>query len=221
MSLSTTNSRILIFTKAPHPGYVKTRLAPALDPQQAAELQTYLIYNTLAMATELTDGSIDLWCTPDTSHPVFNQCREKYGITLHTQRGDNLGDRMFHAARSALQGASNVVLIGTDCPELTSTYLSTAFNSLEQGRDAVIGPADDGGYVLLGLRYANPHVFRNIPWGTDRVLKLTRERLKAFGYQWDELPTLRDIDRPEDLVYFPELPVKVKKRADLKLEESL
>ena len=214
------NSRILVFAKAPQPGFVKTRLTPVLSPQQAAELQTYLIYRTLGMATKLADVPTELWCTPNTAHSVFKQCKEKYGITLHPQHGNNVGERMLHAAQTVLQGANQIVLIGTDCPSLTTTYLSSAFDLLEQGRDAVIGPAEDGGYVLIGLCDANPRLFSDIPWGTERVLELTRERLDALGWRWDELPTLRDIDRPADLVHFPELPININANAVLTLGES-
>ena len=112
---------------------------------------------------------------------------------------------MKNALAEALTDYSEVVVIGTDCPEITPEYLNKAFSKLENGVDAVIGPAMDGGYVLLGLRRFSPLLFENVHWGTEQVLSETRKILELQGWQWDELNSLRDIDTPEDLTYFPEI----------------
>ena len=83
--------------------------------------------------------------------------------------------------------------------------MNKAFSKLENGVDAVIGPAMDGGYVLLGLRSFSPLIFENIHWGTDRVLSATQENLRILNWGWDELGMLRDIDTAEDLEYYPEI----------------
>jgi rSAM/selenodomain-associated transferase 1 len=198
-------SKLIIFAKAPIPGSVKTRLQPTVSQEDAATLQTYFIQQTLALASTLKDVDIELWCTPDESHPCFQHCARKYAITLKQQQGNDLGERMANALQEALAAYQQVIIIGTDCPELTPAYLMEAFLRLKQGTTAVIGPANDGGYVLLGLRCYAPSLFANINWGSDQVLFETRQKLQQLGWQWDELNTLHDIDTPVDLLDFPEI----------------
>ena len=104
------------------------------------------------------------------------------------------------ACRIALEKASCVVLIGSDCPDLDTGYLRAAIAALETGYPAVLGPAADGGYVLLGLRRFDPSLFDGIAWGGREVFSATCQRLSALDWDWYELDTLNDIDRPEDLV---------------------
>ncbi len=106
---------------------------------------------------------------------------------------------MHHAAASALGDSDAVVLVGADCPGLGLDYMRRALDCLEQGADAVVGPAEDGGYVLLGLKRAAPELFHDMPWGSDQVLTKTRQRLRKLGWRWLELSVLWDLDRPEDL----------------------
>jgi glycosyltransferase A (GT-A) superfamily protein (DUF2064 family) len=105
---------------------------------------------------------------------------------------------MLDAAVDALGRCSTAVLVGTDSPLLDAGYLEQALEALE-ARDAVLGPAEDGGYVLLGLRRAAPELFTRIPWGTGQVAAITRERMVSLGWDWVELLELWDVDRPADL----------------------
>ena len=123
------------------------------------------------------------------------------GLSL-VQEGQDLGARMAYAARSALTRAESVILVGTDCPDLSPEFLKAAIAGLEH-QDAVLGPALDGGYVLLGLRSVESSLFERMPWGSDRVAYVTEQRLDALGWQWSRLAPLRDVDRPEDLAYLP------------------
>lgn len=148
---------------------------------------------------------LELWCAPDQSHPQFQELARGCALTLHRQCGRDLGERLFHAACDASQRAAHLILIGADCPLLDRDYLQRALVLLSSGRDAVLGPAEDGGYVLLGLRRAAAQLFAQMPWGGERVAALTRERLVRLGWCWGELPTLWDLDRPEDLVRFADL----------------
>lgn len=198
-------SKLIIFAKAPIAGAVKTRLQPQYSAQNAAHLQNYFILKTVEMASNLKNIDIELSCAPDDAHLIFQQCVTQYGITSKPQQGIDLGERMKNALAEALTQYSQAVVIGTDCPEITSDYLNEAFSMLENGIDAVIGPALDGGYVLLGLRRFSPLLFENVRWGTEQVLSETRKILELLGWQWDELNTLRDIDTPEDLAHFPEI----------------
>ncbi|MCP4995487.1 MAG: glycosyltransferase [Gammaproteobacteria bacterium] len=193
------NARILIFAKAPEAGKVKTRLIPALTPDEAAALYQQLLTDTVVKMMESRVAAVDCWCAPDGEHPLFQRLSHRFGIELFIQQGADLGERMAHAANEALVQHEAVVLIGGDCPGLMSDQLQQAFTWLYQGDDAVIAPAEDGGYVLLGLRRVDHRLFKSIPWGGDQVLNLTRERLKSLDWRWRELKTQWDLDRPEDL----------------------
>lgn len=203
--MSSFSSKLIIFAKAPIAGTVKTRLQPQYSAQNAAHLQEYFILKTVEMASKLKNIDIELRCAPDDSYPVFQQFQRQYEITTKPQQGKDLGERMKNALAKALTEYSQVVVIGTDCPEMTPDYLNMAFLKLMNGVDAVIGPAMDGGYVLLGLRRFSPTLFENICWGTDQVLSATQKNLRLLNWKWDELNTLRDIDTPEDLTHFPEV----------------
>lgn len=195
-------SRILIFAKAPEPGRVKTRLIPALGAEEAALLYNKLLRQTVGKVAEATISPIDCWCAPDTGHPVFQNMALQYGVQLEEQVGEDLGQRMEYGATQALLSADTVILIGGDCPVLEKHHLSQAFDWLAKGADAVLGPAEDGGYVLLGFKRSDPALFYDIPWGSDQVLALTRKRLEKLGWAWRELETLWDLDRPEDLARY-------------------
>ena len=196
--------RLLVFAKAPVPGRVKTRLIPALGSEGAARLHRRLLERTLSEARDLPGVELDLW-SPDPEHPAIIELASSHGIRVQRQQGPDLGGRMQHALETCLNEISRAVLIGSDCPDLQRAILIQAFEALEQG-SVVLGPALDGGYVLIGLRDAcPPSLFQDIPWGTASVLEITRARLRACSLSWVELPPLRDLDRPEDLQYFPDL----------------
>lgn len=196
-------ARILVFAKAPVPGEVKTRMIPALDGEAAADLHARLTRHALAAATSARLAPVDLWCAPHTGHPFFAQLAREFPIGLHRQQGEDLGRRMGHALQTALQSAPYALVMGTDCPTLGAGALRQALAMLCAGSDGVIGPAADGGYVLLGLRRYHPLVFDGIDWGTGRVLEATRTRLRQLGWQWRELAQHNDIDRAEDLEHVP------------------
>jgi len=194
------NARLLIFAKAPVAGQVKTRLIPPLSAVEAAQLHARFIRRTLDVACESNLCPVQLWCSPRLHHPFFVDCRRSFPVVLHNQCGGDLGERMRQAAASALTESDYALLIGCDCPTLTTEYLQQALTALKKGYNAVLGPAEDGGYVLLGLRHAEPELFSGIAWGTDAVLDSTRSRLRRLQWRWDELPEQWDVDRPEDLV---------------------
>ena len=192
-----TDTRVIVFARAPEPGRAKTRLVPLLGAGGAAALQSLLIERTLATALAASIGQVELWCEPSAQHPLLCEFMQRHGIEGVTQCDGDLGERMQHAAMSALATASRILLIGTDCPALTAAALRAAAAALE-AHDAVLIPAEDGGYVLLGLNWWDTRLFTNIAWGGDQVLTATRERLATLNWRWHELPTLWDVDRPED-----------------------
>lgn len=187
---------IAIMAKAPIAGLAKTRLIPLLGAAGAADLQAWLLQRTVATALAAELGPVNLWCAPDTSHPAFVDCGRGGRLSLHCQPEGDLGQRMRVAAQASAT-AAGVLLIGTDCPMLDAPRLRRAAAGLRE-HDAVLLPAEDGGYVLLGLRRVAAELFSDISWSTDRVLAQTRARLSALGWRWEEPETLWDIDHPAD-----------------------
>jgi uncharacterized protein len=194
------NCRIMVFAKAPVPGQVKTRLIPALGASGAAALQRQLIERTLGTALAAGLGTPELWCAPGPDDPFFASCANNYGVSLKPQGEGDLGIRMARALESAVGSGSPALLIGCDCPVLTSAYLGEAAVALAEGNDAVFGPAEDGGYVLVGAARSLPvQLFEDIAWGSATVMQVTRARLAQGNCHWRELALLWDLDRPEDL----------------------
>lgn len=191
--------RLIIFAKAPVLGEVKTRLVPFLGEGLTTSLYERMVLHTLTTAVNAALGPVDLWCTPSTQHPFFRRCVKEFNAGLMTQTDGDIGRHMAHAFRETLKRASCALLIGTDCPSLTSDDLIKAAALLKKGTDAVIIPSEDGGYVLIGLRRYADDLFRKVPWGTERVMEETRLRLHNLGWRWHELPERWDVDRPEDV----------------------
>ncbi|MEX2489254.1 MAG: TIGR04282 family arsenosugar biosynthesis glycosyltransferase [Pseudomonadales bacterium] len=204
MSYLFPDSIIQIFCKAPIAGEVKTRLIADMGGQAAARLHERLARHTIALCQGARLAPVEIWCTPDTDHDFFAGAADESTL-LCQQRGSDLGERLANAAASALgdKRAEAVVIIGTDCPGLDADYLRLALEKLED-HDAVVGPAEDGGYCLIGLRHGEngliqDKVFRNIPWGTDTVCADTCRILNHENLRWALLPLLWDVDRPEDV----------------------
>lgn len=189
---------IAVFARAPVPGQTKTRLIPRLGAHGAAALQRILMRRTLETALAANVGPVSLWCAPDCKDPAFVELSELFRVSCYPQRGADLGERMFQAFAHICRRSAALV-IGTDCPALTTPELRTAAYALEQGTDAVFVPAEDGGYVLVGLRHAQASLVHGISWGSGRVMDETRERLRRSALRWVELRSSWDVDRPEDL----------------------
>jgi len=189
--------KFLVFAKAPVSGAVKTRLAPVLGEECAADLHRRLVLHTLNTVREVADDAL-LYCAPDTDHPFFAHCAKAYGVALEHQCRGDLGVRMLHACIDHLKAGTAVIIVGTDCPVLQPDHLVQAVVALAQGAHVALAPAEDGGYALIGLRRCAPELFRDIPWGTDQVLPETRLRLQRLCWRWTELEPVWDVDRPED-----------------------
>jgi len=195
---------VMVFARAPTPGEAKTRLIPALGEAGAAALHRRLVMHCLRAARDSRLGPVELWCAPDAGDPFFRGCERHCGVSLHPQGEGDLGARMQRAFESALALSPRAILVGSDIPALSPRYLRDADQALGRGDDAAIGPAEDGGYVLIGLSRCDPELFRDIPWGGPEVLAETRRRLAALSWRSSELPVLWDVDRPEDLERLPE-----------------
>jgi rSAM/selenodomain-associated transferase 1 len=185
-------TRIVIFAKQPVPGRVKTRLIPALGELGAAKVARRMLDWTVRQARE-TGLAVELCGDPD---PTL-WYKPRLGLDLTPQGEGDLGARLARAARRVLaQGPA--LLIGGDCPELGRPRLAAAAAALDT-HDAVLHPARDGGYALLGLRRFEPSLFTAIAWSTAQVAAQTLARIEALGWSLHVGETLRDVDEPEDL----------------------
>jgi rSAM/selenodomain-associated transferase 1 len=194
------DARILVFAKAPVPGRVKTRLSAAVGRRGAARIYRRMLWDALNRLTAARLCPVELWCSPSTDHAFFHACRRRFGVVLRVQQGTDLGARMHYALRHSLtHGARRALVVGGDCPDLTADDCRRALAMLGEHRDAVLGPATDGGYVLIGSRRPAARLFAGIEWGGSRVCALTRRRLAGMGWSWGELPPRADVDRPRDL----------------------
>jgi hypothetical protein len=190
------NRRLIIFTRFPEAGRVKTRLIPVLGPQGAADLHRRLTALTLEWAAKLVEGQatrVDIFFDGGTCE----QMRACFGSHLHfTQQIDgDLGQRLIAAIGDV---EMPTVVVGTDCPQLRGGDVVQAFEALDT-QDLVLGPARDGGYYLIGLRKPMPQIFLDIQWGTSNVCRSTQEIAARRGLTVSLLQVLEDVDRPEDL----------------------
>ncbi|MCU0547633.1 MAG: TIGR04282 family arsenosugar biosynthesis glycosyltransferase [Oscillatoriaceae cyanobacterium Prado104] len=195
------SNKLIVFTRYPEPGKTKTRLIPVLGTEGAANLHRLMAQRTIARALSLQSSrrlSVEILYTGGSqqqmqdwlgTEPIYQQ-----------QINGDLGERMAAAFQNYLNlGANKVAIIGTDCPALTAEILGEAFELLSQ-HDLVLGPAKDGGYYLIGLRRSLPELFQGIEWGSDDVFMKTRAIAQNLDLNIACLPTLADIDRPEDLL---------------------
>ncbi|MDO8463909.1 MAG: TIGR04282 family arsenosugar biosynthesis glycosyltransferase [Gallionella sp.] len=195
-------TRIIIFAKAPLPGFAKTRLIPALGQDGAARLARRMLHGTLSSAVGAMVGSVELCVTPDIASPAWVGVDIPQGVEVSAQGDGDLGARLARAAQRGLEHGEPVILIGTDCIEMSVTLLRSATATLKH-KNAVIHPAADGGYVLLGLARFHPLLFEGMAWSTDRVAAETVGRIGQLGWSLEVGSPLHDIDEPADLVRIP------------------
>ena len=195
--------RIVIFAKAPVAGLAKTRLIPALGAQGAARLAAALLKHAVAQALTSGVGPVELCVTPAPADPLWSGLAPQATLNWSDQGDGNLGERMARAALRTLEAGAPVLLMGTDCPDLTAARIREAAASLTAA-DAALVPAFDGGYVLLGLNRFDASLFAGIAWSTASVAQVTRARVEQLGWSLRTLPTLHDIDEPADLRWLPD-----------------
>ena len=195
-----TRNVLLIFVKNPEPGRVKTRLAETVGEERALEIYYELLRYTrsvAASAAERAGLNLQVWYSrfiPDKD--LWSE--HEAGFAQKKQRGDNLGERMRAAFEEAFSsGYEKVVIIGSDCGELGRDILTESYNKLDR-TDLVIGPSQDGGYYLLGMKKLHGSLFRDIDWSTEQVFEQTMDRAEELGLSMAELPMLNDVDTEED-----------------------
>jgi rSAM/selenodomain-associated transferase 2/rSAM/selenodomain-associated transferase 1 len=194
---------VAILAKAPVAGAAKTRLIPELGAAGAARAQRRFTLDTLQVTRQAALGPAALWCAPDAAHRFFRALRRATGIACINQPPGDIGARMLHAFQQHFahqpshQKNLPLLLVGTDCPVLAPGHLQKAAQALKQ-HDVVLIPAEDGGYVLIGMGVLVPQVFEGIAWSTPQVMAQTRDQLRRAGVTWFEMPSLWDVDEPAD-----------------------
>ena len=189
---------VLVFAKAPVEGEVNTRLIPDIGVQAATRLQHDLLHQRLLMLTKANLCAVTLMCAPDKNHACFVSCEKKYTITLSAQSGADLGERLLNGINSALEQYKFCIVIGTDAPALDEIMIKQAIDKLHEGKAVVFVPAEDGGYVLVGLQQRHDYLFQHITWGSDQVMQQSRDVLEKHGIPYQALATCWDVDRLED-----------------------
>ena len=185
---------IILFAKAPRICRVKTRLWPGLSHRQCLYLHKQATRHLIASLSSKNNYKFVLYTTNLKSE--FSAAKN---IAVKLQAGFNLGSRMHHAIAAELKSSDRVVLIGSDCLEIDPEYIGTALSKLTSNRDIVLGPANDGGYGLVGMVKPNHALFKNIAWGSAGVLASTLEKSKSLGLRAHLLDSLVDVDYQQDL----------------------
>ena len=189
---------LIQFARTPQAGRVKSRMQPHLSAVQACDLHCDLTRWTCQQLLSSGLGAVELAVTEERDHALFTECRAMGVNRILRQRGADLGQRMYNALRCGLARYTNVILVGSDCPGIDSEYLRQAVKALRSA-PLVLGPANDGGYVLIGASAIIPEIFQDIPWGSAQVFDKTAAALARAGIRWEALASKADIDRPEDL----------------------
>lgn len=185
---------LILFAKAPRICRVKTRLWPRLSHRQCLYLHKQATQHLITSLSGSKKYKLVLYTTNFSSKFSIGK-----NITVRLQSGFNLGSRMHHAITAELKTSDRVVLIGSDCLEINAKYIDTAFTKLTSNRDIVLGPANDGGYGLVGMVKPNQALFKNIAWGSASVLASTLEKSKSLGLRAHLLDSLVDVDYQQDL----------------------
>lgn len=192
---------IILFAKFPAQGMAKTRLQPALGIEGAAQMARRLLLHSIEQAVA-TGFTIELCVSPAPTDPCWQALNLPDSLQWSAQAEGDLGLRMLTASQQALARFEQVILIGTDCPSLTTIRIRQAAQQLEI-QDSVMIPAFDGGYALFGFKQVAARLFSNIEWSTASVAKVTQQRLSELSWSVALLAPLPDIDEPEDLCYLP------------------
>lgn len=191
----------MIFTKNPLLGKVKTRLASTMGDEKALQVYQKLLEHTHEITSQIQVDKVVFYSDFVNEDDIWN--RAEFQKML--QRGDNLGDKMSNAFIEAFDmGYKGVVIIGSDCIELNSEILMDAFTILEES-DIVLGPANDGGYYLLGMQKHHKQLFENKSWSTENVLPDTLLDISNLKLSLKLLPTLSDVDEEKDLLNYPNI----------------
>lgn len=196
--MATAKPMLMVVAKQPAAGQTKTRLCPPLTGETAAALYECFLRDTLELMRATPDVSRAIVYLPQDADDYFRQLAPDF--TLMLQVGANLGERLHQALTTALtQGASAAVIMDSDSPTLPVACLCEAFAHLQEGADVVLGPCDDGGYYLIGLRQPQPRLLHEVPMSTPTVLCDTLAIAAELGLRVALLPTWYDVDTATEL----------------------
>jgi hypothetical protein len=189
---------LLVVAKQPAAGQTKTRLCPPLDSATAAALYECFLRDTLALMRQVPTARPSIAYLPADAEPYFRALAPDMGLT--PQRGADLGERLANLLDDALAaGATQAVVMDSDSPSLPVAYLAEAFAALDGSADLVLGPCDDGGYYLIGLKRSEPRLLREVQMSTPRVVQETLALAAELGLRTALLPTWYDIDTVAEL----------------------
>ncbi len=191
---------LILLTKKPVPGQVKTRLLSHISAQDAAQLSIDMVQDMVTKALDAWMGPVQILVSPDSDHPALEKIAQRHSIAISSQSSGDLGRKMHEALQLGLDSAPAAAIMGCDIPAISRPILQYASRKLKNGLN-VIGPAADGGFYFAGVNQCKPGMFDNIDWGTDRVFSSTMARAASVGIHYDVvLPCLQDIDVYDDLV---------------------
>jgi len=191
---------LVVLTRVPAPGQSKTRLVPPLSFAEAAELARALLIDQLNNLAKFSGARLFIAFTPSQAGAFFRPFAAD-DFTCFPQQGKTLGKRMRNAFQQLFtDGFKNVVLIGADLPVIPLAFFRQAYEWLERGKvDVVLGPSQDGGYYLVGMKRLVPDMFEGIKWSREDVLARTLEKLERLKWKYELLPLWYDIDTADDL----------------------
>lgn len=201
-SNASVSTLVIQFCKWPVAGEVKTRLIPALGVQGALAAHVTL---SCAVLRNLLGSRypVELWWDrepggiSEADSAVLTDLIGQSGVVQRVQKGEDLGQRMLGALADGLERAERVIIVGSDCPAVEAEYVSSAVEALEKA-DVVLGPAEDGGYVLIGARRLNRAMFDAVAWGTPGALLQTARSCEAVGLSAAQLEMRWDVDEVSD-----------------------
>jgi uncharacterized protein len=182
---------VAVFAKAPVSGYAQTNLTDVIGGEKALEWQRRLTRHAVSTAIEADVGPVALWCAPKINHPFFLEIAQSYGVILAGQTFGDLGERMMTAFRLA-PSRRPLLIVGTDCPSLTASHIREAATALTSGAHVVMTPDANGGYALVGARRPYQALFDQLPWGSEDLAEITRERAQAMLLDLREFDTVTD-----------------------------
>ncbi len=188
------DGKLLVFAKTPVLQHVKTRLAADIGDEAALDVYKQLLETTLKTVVSSKLLPVELWLDTDQQNDWLEDLVDRYAVSVQQQSGSDLGERMADAICKTLKESEFCILIGVDCPLLDVNYINAACVALQDGAEIVIGPAEDGGYVLIGMKNYKPELFTSIAWSTASVMQQTRQIMEQKKWQFEELAVLWDID---------------------------
>ena len=196
-----------VFARAPVRGQVKTRLAATIGEDAALVAHETLVTSTLLRLAGVEEYTLMLWLAGDPRNITVQGWAARFGVPVLQQRGDDLGSRMSSALGHMLESASRALVVGCDCPAIDRDYVLEALAALEKN-ELVLGPAEDGGYGLVGLKREVPGLFEGVAWGTSGVLDDTLRNAAALDLSVAVLRTIWDVDTAADWERFERLTVR-------------